>query len=74
MKNSIFTLLAIAILSSCTAPQEDAKAKEMPPGLDVTMMGEGVDPKEDFIDLPMAIGLIRRKSLLTKDAGEDSLS
>lgn len=48
MRKSIFVLLAIVIFGSCTAPKDDAKAKEMPPGLDLTMMGEGVSPKKDF--------------------------
>lgn len=46
MKNSIFTLLALILLIGCT-PTDD-KAKDMPPGIDVSMMGEGVDPKKDF--------------------------
>lgn len=48
MKKSIFALVALSVLGACTAPQDDTKAKEMPPGLDLTMMGEGVDPKKDF--------------------------
>ncbi|MEO9869144.1 M13 family metallopeptidase [Ekhidna sp.] len=48
MRNSILTLLSASLLVACTAPSEDTKAKEMPPGLDMAMMGEGVDPKEDF--------------------------
>lgn len=48
MKNTLLTLAAIAVLTACNAPGEDAKAKEMPPGLDMTMMGENVDPKKDF--------------------------
>lgn len=47
MKNSILSLLALAILGACT-PQQEAKKPDMPPGLDVSMMGEGVDPKKDF--------------------------
>lgn len=48
MKNSILSTIALAcVFAACEAPKEKAK-REMPPGLDVTMMGEGVDPKEDF--------------------------
>ncbi len=48
MRNSILsTLLIVFTMISCDGPQEKAK-REMPPGLDVAMMGEGVDPKKDF--------------------------
>ncbi len=48
MRKSILSTVLIAILIGCNAPQEKKAMREMPPGLDVTMMGEGVDPKKDF--------------------------
>ncbi|MEM0941288.1 MAG: M13 family metallopeptidase [Bacteroidota bacterium] len=47
MKNSILMLLALFILGACMSTTDDAKDKEMPPGLDVTMMGDA-DPRKDF--------------------------
>jgi len=48
MKNSILALIALMFISACSNPTEDnEKENDMPPGLDVTMMGEA-DPKKDF--------------------------
>lgn len=48
MRKSILSTVSIAILIACNPPVEKKAAREMPPGLDVEMMGKGVDPKEDF--------------------------
>ncbi|MEQ8472354.1 MAG: M13 family metallopeptidase [Marinoscillum sp.] len=48
MKKTFLTTLSIAlILSACQAPKEDTPVREMPPGLDQSMMGDA-DPKKDF--------------------------
>ncbi len=48
MRNTILTLLTVLILAACGTAEKTAAKKEMPPGLDTNMMGEGVDPKKDF--------------------------
>ncbi|MEP5611492.1 MAG: M13 family metallopeptidase [Cyclobacteriaceae bacterium] len=48
MKKAILTTVVTGILLTACAPEEKKAKREMPPGLDLTMMGEGVDPKEDF--------------------------
>ena len=48
MRKSILSTISIAILIACNPPTEKKATREMPPGLDASMMGEGVDPKEDF--------------------------
>lgn len=48
MKKATLTILSLVVIfTACEAPKEEMK-KEMPPGLDMSMMGEGVDPKTDF--------------------------
>ncbi|MEM8938552.1 MAG: M13 family metallopeptidase [Bacteroidota bacterium] len=47
MKNSILMLLALFILGACMSTTGDVRDKEMPPGLDLTMMGD-TDPRKDF--------------------------
>lgn len=47
MKNTVLVLISIFILGACSAPTED-KGREMPPGLDMAMMDQTVDPKKDF--------------------------
>ncbi len=48
MKNSYFIMaFVLAAMDSCTFPEKKSNS-EMPPGLDVSMMGEDVDPKKDF--------------------------
>ncbi len=48
MKNQILIFLALVFFGTCGNPSSDDEKKEMPPGLDLTMMGDGVDPKKDF--------------------------
>lgn len=49
MKKTLLTTLSAAILFSACQPQkEETAAREMPPGLDMTMMNQEVSPKEDF--------------------------
>ncbi|WP_421879289.1 M13 family metallopeptidase [Marinoscillum sp.] len=49
MKKTLLTTLSAAILfSACQPEKEETSAREMPPGLDMTMMNQEVSPKEDF--------------------------
>jgi putative endopeptidase len=48
MKKATLTIFSLAVIfAACEAPKS-AKENEMPPGLDMSMMGEGIDPKADF--------------------------
>lgn len=46
-KTLIITLSALIILSACQPQKEKTAVREMPPGLDPSMMGDA-DPKQDF--------------------------
>ncbi len=48
MRKLILSTTVIAFLVGCSGPEEKKALREMPPGLDVSKMGKGVDPKEDF--------------------------